>query len=232
MAAPPIMQWLPMRVLPAMPAQPAIAVCAPIVHVVADLDLVVELHAVLDHRVVQRAAVDGGVGADLDVVADDHAADLRNLAPTRRSSCAKPKPSAPITAPEWMIARCADARTGDRPRRRAYRRLAVADRDRPRPTQQPGPIDDVARRASTPRRARRRHRCSPAGSTRRRARHGRLDARPVRAAVRRAGARRRARNRGTDRRRRCAAAAVSARGPRRPGSRAEARVAASCCGVY
>src|SRR5262245_26526088 len=50
-------------------------------HVVADLDLVVELDALLDHRVVQRAAVDRGVGADLDVVADPHAADLRDLYP-------------------------------------------------------------------------------------------------------------------------------------------------------
>src|SRR5688500_10762234 len=50
-------------------------------HVVADLDLVVELDALLDHRVVERAAVDRGVGADLDVVADAHAADLRDLDP-------------------------------------------------------------------------------------------------------------------------------------------------------
>jgi hypothetical protein len=46
-----------------------------------DLDLVVELDAVLDHRVVEGTAVDGGVGADLDIVADDDAADLRNLGP-------------------------------------------------------------------------------------------------------------------------------------------------------
>src|SRR5262245_51059131 len=48
------------------------------VAVVTDLDLVVELDALLDHRVVERAAVDGGVGANLDVVADAHAADLRD----------------------------------------------------------------------------------------------------------------------------------------------------------
>src|SRR5262245_36240670 len=50
-------------------------------HVVADLNLVVELDALLDHGVVERAAVDRGIGADLDVVADAHRADLRNLHP-------------------------------------------------------------------------------------------------------------------------------------------------------
>src|SRR5258706_11425651 len=49
--------------------------------VVADLDLVVELDAVADDRVLESAAVDGGVGADLDVVADGHATGLRNLDP-------------------------------------------------------------------------------------------------------------------------------------------------------
>src|SRR6185503_3637036 len=49
--------------------------------VVADLHLVVDLHALLDEGVIERAAVDGGVGADLDIVADAHAADLRNLDP-------------------------------------------------------------------------------------------------------------------------------------------------------
>ena len=39
-------------------------------HVVADLDLVVEAYVLLEHGVVERAAVDGGVGADLAVVAD------------------------------------------------------------------------------------------------------------------------------------------------------------------
>src|SRR6266850_1383999 len=50
-------------------------------HVVADLDLVVELDALLHHRVVDRAAVDGGIRADLDIVADAHRADLRDLDP-------------------------------------------------------------------------------------------------------------------------------------------------------
>src|SRR5688572_17830018 len=49
--------------------------------VVADLDLVVEPGTLLDDRVAEVAAVDGGVGADLDVVADAHRADLRDLDP-------------------------------------------------------------------------------------------------------------------------------------------------------
>src|SRR6185503_4244979 len=47
--------------------------------VVRDLDQVVELDAVLDHGVLERAAVDAGVGADLDVVADAHRAELLDL---------------------------------------------------------------------------------------------------------------------------------------------------------
>src|SRR5690349_1132191 len=50
-------------------------------HVVAHLDLVVELDALFEHRIVDRAAIDRGVGADLDVVADAYGADLRNLDP-------------------------------------------------------------------------------------------------------------------------------------------------------
>src|SRR5947208_2778425 len=50
-------------------------------HVVPDLDLVVELHALFDHRVVDRAAIDRGVGDDLHLVADAHGSDLGNLDP-------------------------------------------------------------------------------------------------------------------------------------------------------
>ena len=45
--------------------------------VVRDLHEVVDLGAFADDRVGHRAAIDGGVGADLDVVLDDDAADLR-----------------------------------------------------------------------------------------------------------------------------------------------------------
>ena len=44
--------------------------------VVADVDEVVDLGARADHRVVHAPAVDAGVGADLDVVLDDAAADV------------------------------------------------------------------------------------------------------------------------------------------------------------
>src|SRR5438105_4190056 len=52
--------------------------------VVPNLDLIVELHALLDHGVVQRAAIDGGVGTDFHIVAYHHAADLRDLEPLTR----------------------------------------------------------------------------------------------------------------------------------------------------
>src|SRR5271165_1572155 len=53
-------------------------------HVVSDLYLVVELDAVLDDGVVDCAAINRRVGADLDVIADVHGADLRHLDPLPR----------------------------------------------------------------------------------------------------------------------------------------------------
>ncbi len=50
-------------------------------HVVRDHDLVVQLHTVADQRIGQCSTVDGGVRADLDVVADGHPADLGDLLP-------------------------------------------------------------------------------------------------------------------------------------------------------
>src|SRR4029077_19384109 len=50
-------------------------------HVVRDHDEIVELDALLDHRVLDGAAVDGGVGDNLDVRADAHGAALRHLEP-------------------------------------------------------------------------------------------------------------------------------------------------------
>src|SRR6056297_1194389 len=56
----------------------------PDVHVVRHLHLVVQLDPVPDHRVVDGASVDGGIGAHFHVVADHHAADLRHLDPAFR----------------------------------------------------------------------------------------------------------------------------------------------------
>src|SRR5690606_21377919 len=50
-------------------------------HVVRNLHEVVDLHAVLDDGVLDGAAVDGRVRTDLDVVADQDAAELRHLDP-------------------------------------------------------------------------------------------------------------------------------------------------------
>src|SRR5215469_12818754 len=50
-------------------------------HVVPDHDEVVELHPLFDHGVVDGTAIDGGVGADLDIGADAYRADLRHFHP-------------------------------------------------------------------------------------------------------------------------------------------------------
>ena len=80
-AAPPIRQLRPMRVDPAMPTQPAIAVCAPMTQLCPIWIWLSSLTSSSMTVSSMRAAVDRRVGADLDVVADDHAADLRDLAP-------------------------------------------------------------------------------------------------------------------------------------------------------
>src|ERR1700716_504727 len=49
--------------------------------VVGNLDLIVEFHPVFDDRIGQRTAVNGGVGANFDIVADYHSAGLRDLDP-------------------------------------------------------------------------------------------------------------------------------------------------------
>src|SRR3569833_2082323 len=52
---------------------------APDAAIVRDHDQIIELGALADHRVRQRAAIDGGAGADLDIVLDDDPAKLRQL---------------------------------------------------------------------------------------------------------------------------------------------------------
>ena len=46
--------------------------------IMPDLHQVIDMHAGADHGVLRRTAVDGGVGADLRAVADQHAAQLRH----------------------------------------------------------------------------------------------------------------------------------------------------------
>ena len=67
------------RTDPAMPTCAMIRHSTPDPHVVRDLHEVVDLRAGADHRVVDAPAVDRRVRADLDVVLDDAAADVRNL---------------------------------------------------------------------------------------------------------------------------------------------------------
>ena len=50
-------------------------------HVVADLHQVVELDAVFEHRVLQSAAINTGVGADFHIVANLHSTELLDLDP-------------------------------------------------------------------------------------------------------------------------------------------------------
>jgi uncharacterized 2Fe-2S/4Fe-4S cluster protein (DUF4445 family) len=47
--------------------------------IVADLDLVIDLRAFTNHGVAVGPAVNGGVGADLDVILYDDPPDLRHL---------------------------------------------------------------------------------------------------------------------------------------------------------
>ena len=93
----------PMLTWPSTPACPPIATKSPIraepgdadlrdddavpadLDIVADLDLVIDLRPLADHRVAVGAAVDRRVGADLDVVLDDDAADLRDLGMASRT---------------------------------------------------------------------------------------------------------------------------------------------------
>ena len=65
--------------LPASPIWAASRQCLPIGHIVADLDLIVDFGALADHGIAQAAAVDGGAGADLDIVLDQDPAGLRHL---------------------------------------------------------------------------------------------------------------------------------------------------------
>ena len=60
---------------------------SPEAHVVADLDEIVDLAAVADDRIVQRPAIDRGVGPDLDARPDDHPPELRHFQRPVRAGC-------------------------------------------------------------------------------------------------------------------------------------------------
>src|SRR5262245_60461695 len=51
-------------------------------YVVADLNLIIKLHAFFDHRIVQSPTIDRGIGTNLHIVADVYATNLGNLDPT------------------------------------------------------------------------------------------------------------------------------------------------------
>ena len=69
----------PSSVEPEMPLWATITQCRPIDDVVPDLDQIINFRAFADDRVLKGAPVDGRIGADFDVVLDDHPADLRHL---------------------------------------------------------------------------------------------------------------------------------------------------------
>jgi len=81
-------------------------------HVVGDLNLIVQLDPLLDHSIFQGTAVDGGISANFDIVANHHATKLGDLEPV----------SAVIESQTEAIA------TDHRPRMHQY------------PTTQPNPV--------------------------------------------------------------------------------------------
>src|SRR5690606_31879047 len=73
-----------------------------------DLNQVVELHAIFDHRVFEGSAVDAGVGTDLDVVSDVNRAELLDLDP-RTFVWRKTKAVGPDHHAGMQQATCTDA---------------------------------------------------------------------------------------------------------------------------
>ena len=60
-------------------------------HVMCDLNLIIELDPVADQGIGQGAAVDGGIGADFDIITNTHSANLGNFLPVA-SLIGKAKP--------------------------------------------------------------------------------------------------------------------------------------------
>ncbi len=103
-AAPPILQLLPIRVLPAMPTQPAIAVCAPIRQLCPIWIWLSSLtsSSITVSSIAPRSIV---VLAPISTSAPITTRPICGILSQRPSSSAMPKPSAPITAPECRTLR-------------------------------------------------------------------------------------------------------------------------------
>ena len=118
-AAPPMVQCRPMSVLPAMPVQPAIAVCAP-------MRQLWPTWIWLSSFTPSSITVSSSAPRSMVVLAPISTSSPMRTAPIcgiliqRPASSAMPKPSAPITAPEWTMHARAE--------RAAVRRPPRADR--------------------------------------------------------------------------------------------------------
>jgi hypothetical protein len=108
----------------------------PDVNVMTHLDLIVELGPVFDHGVCHRSPVDGRVGADIDIVADEHSADVRHLQPAPLFQCTTESVSTDHCASVYY-GTCPDLTV------RIYRDITV----------QPGVVTDPNVRADTASRA-------------------------------------------------------------------------------
>ncbi len=124
--------------------------------VVRDLNLVIELDPVADDRIVDGAAIDGGVGADFHVSADPHPAELRHFGPACRRrariqnhrSRSRPRTACACGRPVRCPPPASRADAGSSRRRCAHpRRARSLHRSRARsPTTARGTDDHAARR--------------------------------------------------------------------------------------
>ena len=81
--------------------------------IVAKLDLIIELDAILDDRVPDSTAVDAGIGADFDIVANPDTAQLRHF-------------QIGVLIPDKTKTVCADDCTGMPCERSLYNRMQVS----------------------------------------------------------------------------------------------------------
>ncbi len=73
-------------------------------HVVGNLNLVVQFDAIANSRISQRTPIDCRIDADLDVITEGDATDLCNLV-VDTFILGKAKALPPSTAPDWMTTR-------------------------------------------------------------------------------------------------------------------------------